>query len=262
MRRRCCSARRSTGRSAQPGAYPNTAKKALSSRPRCRPATGSTASSTASSATRRSASHLRPGDGDLQWRAGALPGRRRHGRHLLVGCADHRAEDARLGDRASTSSWRAARPDTRATTSGAATSAARAPSPLQPTVTFLALGTVAPADPMPTSGAPYVGLLLDQWIKYAVTRDPNFHSLTLDPENPGAVGEPHQRAQHAARHQHRHLGIRDPRRQAAAGARHVRRARQHPRDRAVLPAAAGADGAGVRRHLRAVLRGRRASATP
>lgn len=58
-------------------------------------------------------------------------------------------------------------------------------SPLQPTVTFLAFGTVAPADPMPTSGAPYVGQFLDQWIKYAVTRDPNFHSLTLDPENPG-----------------------------------------------------------------------------
>jgi hypothetical protein len=59
-------------------------------------------------------------------------------------------------------------------------------SPLQPIVTFLALGTVAPADPMPTTGAPYIGPLLDQWIKYAVTRDPTFHSLTLDPENPGA----------------------------------------------------------------------------
>ena len=58
-------------------------------------------------------------------------------------------------------------------------------SPLQPTVTFLALGTVAPADPMPTAGGPYVGLFLDQWVKYAVTRDPTFHSLTLDPENPG-----------------------------------------------------------------------------
>jgi len=58
-------------------------------------------------------------------------------------------------------------------------------SPLQPTVTFLAWGSVAPGDPMPTTGGPYVGLFLDQWIKYAVTRDPTFHSLTLDPENPG-----------------------------------------------------------------------------
>jgi hypothetical protein len=61
-------------------------------------------------------------------------------------------------------------------------------SPLQATVNFLALGTVAPADPMPATGAPYVGPLLDQWIKYAVTRDSAFHSLTLDPENPGPWG--------------------------------------------------------------------------
>ena len=58
------------------------------------------------------------------------------------------------------------------------------PSPLQPTVTFLALGTSAPATPMPRT-APYAGVLLDQWIKYSVTRDPNFDSLTLDPANPG-----------------------------------------------------------------------------
>ncbi len=59
------------------------------------------------------------------------------------------------------------------------------PSPLQPTITFLALGTVAPADPMPTSGGPYVGLFLEQWIRYAVTRDASFSALSLDPENPG-----------------------------------------------------------------------------
>ncbi|NUZ05289.1 tannase/feruloyl esterase family alpha/beta hydrolase [Piscinibacter koreensis] len=58
-------------------------------------------------------------------------------------------------------------------------------SPLQPTINFLAWGSVAPGEPMPTSGGPYVGLFLDQFVKYAVTRDPNFRSLTLDPENPG-----------------------------------------------------------------------------
>ncbi|KRB70547.1 tannase/feruloyl esterase family alpha/beta hydrolase [Noviherbaspirillum sp. Root189] len=58
------------------------------------------------------------------------------------------------------------------------------PSPLQPTVTFLALGTSQPAMPMPRT-APYVSVLLDQWIKYSVTRDPNYDSLSLDPENPG-----------------------------------------------------------------------------
>lgn len=57
-------------------------------------------------------------------------------------------------------------------------------SAVQPVVTFLALGTTQPAMPMPRS-APYVSVLVDQWIKYSVTRDPAFNSLTLDPENPG-----------------------------------------------------------------------------
>jgi len=59
------------------------------------------------------------------------------------------------------------------------------PSPIEPIVTFLALGTSQPAMPMPLT-APYVSVLLDQWIKYAVTRDPTFDSLSLDPEHPGA----------------------------------------------------------------------------
>ncbi len=58
------------------------------------------------------------------------------------------------------------------------------PSPLQPTVTFLAFGTTQPAIPMPAT-APYISVLTDQWIKYAVTRDPSFNSLLLDPEDPG-----------------------------------------------------------------------------
>ena len=61
------------------------------------------------------------------------------------------------------------------------------PSPLQPTITFLALGTTPPAMPMPRT-APYISVLLDQWIKFSVTRDPNFDSFTLDPENPGPWG--------------------------------------------------------------------------
>ncbi|MCR5867336.1 MAG: tannase/feruloyl esterase family alpha/beta hydrolase [Aquincola tertiaricarbonis] len=61
------------------------------------------------------------------------------------------------------------------------------PSPLQPTVTFLNLGTTQPATPvLPT--APYITQQLDQVIKYAVTRDPGYASLTLDPENPGPWG--------------------------------------------------------------------------
>ena len=59
------------------------------------------------------------------------------------------------------------------------------PSPLEPTVTFLALGTAQPTIPMPTN-APYAAVLTDQWVKYVVTRDPGYNSLTLDPANPGA----------------------------------------------------------------------------
>lgn len=58
------------------------------------------------------------------------------------------------------------------------------PTSVQPIVTFLALGTTAPTNPMPRT-APYISVLVDQWIKYSVTRDATFNSLTLDPENPG-----------------------------------------------------------------------------
>jgi len=58
---------------------------------------------------------------------------------------------------------------------------------LQNIVTFLALGWSAPAAPMPRTG-PYIGPLLDQWVKYSVARDANFDSLSLDPESPGAFG--------------------------------------------------------------------------
>lgn len=57
------------------------------------------------------------------------------------------------------------------------------PSPLQPIVTFLAFGTSQPTMPMPRT-APYISVLLDQWIKYSVTADPAFDSLSLDPEHP------------------------------------------------------------------------------
>lgn len=58
------------------------------------------------------------------------------------------------------------------------------PSPLQPTVNTLALGDVQPALPA-TLSMPYAALFWDQWVKYFVTRDPNFNSLALDPQNPG-----------------------------------------------------------------------------
>jgi feruloyl esterase len=73
-------------------------------------------------------------------------------------------------------------------------------SPLQPTVLTLALGTEQPANPMPAvkpavtvnnvntpaSSPPYGSTFWDQWVKYFVTRDAGFNSLSLDPQNPGA----------------------------------------------------------------------------
>ncbi|WP_369656911.1 tannase/feruloyl esterase family alpha/beta hydrolase [Variovorax sp. V213] len=61
--------------------------------------------------------------------------------------------------------------------------------PLQPTVLTLSLGTEQPANPMPavtaTAMPPFGSTFWDQWVKYFVTRDPNFNSLTLDPQDPG-----------------------------------------------------------------------------
>ena len=68
-------------------------------------------------------------------------------------------------------------------------------SPLQPTVLTLALGTEQPANPMPlvkpattstiATSPPYGATFWDQWVKHFVTRDANFDSLSLDPQNPG-----------------------------------------------------------------------------
>ena len=57
--------------------------------------------------------------------------------------------------------------------------------PVQPVVDFLAFNRSAPTLPMPAD-APYISIYTDQWIKYHVTRDPHYNSLSLDPENPGA----------------------------------------------------------------------------
>ncbi|KQP13131.1 tannase/feruloyl esterase family alpha/beta hydrolase [Pseudorhodoferax sp. Leaf267] len=62
-------------------------------------------------------------------------------------------------------------------------------SALQPTVLTLSLGTEQPANPMPpvtaTTSPPYGSTFWDQWVKYFVTRDANFNSLSLDPQAPG-----------------------------------------------------------------------------
>ncbi|BEP65411.1 tannase/feruloyl esterase family alpha/beta hydrolase (plasmid) [Variovorax sp. V213] len=57
--------------------------------------------------------------------------------------------------------------------------------PLEAVVSFLSLGSAQPASPMPNA-APYGSVFWDQWVRFFVTRDPSFNSLTLDPQNPGA----------------------------------------------------------------------------
>jgi hypothetical protein len=62
-------------------------------------------------------------------------------------------------------------------------------SPLQPTVVTLALGTLAPASPMPPvklpDSPPYGSTFYEQWVKYAVTRDAGYDAQSLDPRAPG-----------------------------------------------------------------------------
>lgn len=56
--------------------------------------------------------------------------------------------------------------------------------PVQPTVVFLALGTLQPAQPDMPRSAPYLSVLVDQWVKYSVAGDAAFNSFDLDPINP------------------------------------------------------------------------------
>ncbi|WP_398500321.1 tannase/feruloyl esterase family alpha/beta hydrolase [Variovorax sp.] len=54
----------------------------------------------------------------------------------------------------------------------------------QTTVAYLGLGAQPPASPMPAF-APFHSNFWDQWVRFFVTKNPAFDSLTLDPENPG-----------------------------------------------------------------------------
>jgi feruloyl esterase len=52
------------------------------------------------------------------------------------------------------------------------------------TTALLGMGTQAPSAPMPAT-AGYGPQFWDQWVRYFVTRDPAYNSLTLDPRHPG-----------------------------------------------------------------------------
>jgi len=56
--------------------------------------------------------------------------------------------------------------------------------PMQSRVTFLAMNMGQPANPMPNN-APYMSIFWDQWVRFFVTKDASFDSLSLDPQKPG-----------------------------------------------------------------------------
>ncbi|TWO68897.1 tannase/feruloyl esterase family alpha/beta hydrolase [Caenimonas sedimenti] len=60
---------------------------------------------------------------------------------------------------------------------------------IQPTITFLNLGSSQPANPMPAT-APYISQQLDQVLKNIITRDQAFDPLTFDPTLPNAALAP------------------------------------------------------------------------
>lgn len=60
--------------------------------------------------------------------------------------------------------------------------------PMQPFIRLINMGSVPPAHPMPPfaglNSPPHSATFWDEWVRYAVTRDPSFDSLSLDPRNP------------------------------------------------------------------------------
>ncbi|CAM2155214.1 Tannase/feruloyl esterase family alpha/beta hydrolase [Pararobbsia alpina] len=67
---------------------------------------------------------------------------------------------------------------------GADTGMSDADDAVHKAVRWLAFGSAAPTNPMP-SNAPYISVFADQWFKYAITRDPNYDSRSFDAANPG-----------------------------------------------------------------------------
>ena len=55
---------------------------------------------------------------------------------------------------------------------------------MQSRITFLAMNLGQPASPMPNN-APYMSIFWDQWVRFFVTKDTSFDSLSLDPQQPG-----------------------------------------------------------------------------
>ena len=122
---------------------------------------------------------------------------------------------------------------------------------------LLGLGTTAPANPMPKT-AGYGMQFWDAWVKYAVTRDPSFDSLSLDPLAPGVWQE--RISELTALQDVNSTDLRhftEEWREAAVGTRDGGRAGQPSGHGGVLGPARAGDGPAQGRRLRPLLPGPR-----
>jgi hypothetical protein len=57
-------------------------------------------------------------------------------------------------------------------------------SPLAPIVSMMSIGNAAPTHPV-NSGMSFAALYVDNFVRYGITRDPDYNALALDPQHPG-----------------------------------------------------------------------------
>jgi hypothetical protein len=58
-------------------------------------------------------------------------------------------------------------------------------SPLAPVVSMMSIGNASPTHPV-NPGMSFAALYVDNFVRYGITRDPDYNALALDPEHPGA----------------------------------------------------------------------------
>ena len=184
---------------------------------------------------------VRSGDRERRRLAAALPGRCRHRRHVPLGCADRRLKIVNTDAQLQLHARQRRGPYPGYNIWGADLGITSNPSPIQPTVTFLAFGTSQPTIPMPRT-APYISVQVDQWHPVRHHAHPGLRLAVVRPREPRPVGPALQRAERADRQPVEPRCVRREGRQAPARARPRRHPREQPRHRGVLPAPAGAHG--------------------
>jgi len=207
--------------------------------------------SMASSATRIGACGIRPGHGLLQWCAGALPGRCRHGRHLPVRRADHRAQGLNSSAHFNfqLASGETGSPGYNVWVAiWACQHQCLAAHDFVPEPQHLGTGV------SDASTAPYISRQMDGLARYGITRDLGFDRSRSIRKTPGPGARASASSPPCLTCRSTSMPSR-PRRQALAGAWPGRCARDLARHRGVLPAPAGAHGPCQCGQVRALLRG-------